>query len=258
MSKLPAFQFYPGDWMKDPALSMCGPATRGIWIDLLCAMHELDRCGEIAGTPEQLARLCRCSVSELQAALTELSTTRAAEIAWTDNTTVVVQNRRMRGEYRERRSAAERQQKSRFGKSSHGRVTANESQSGQYVAHSVADLSRNGHSDVTFPSSSSHPLRGGKNAPAREGGGAAFSLKPENKSPPPLEAVVAEVRGYVDGFRSTGKQPTGWKTAFGAAVATVFSPGVRALSGMDDSEFLIAIQNAYEQALAENKVSKTA
>lgn len=40
MSKLPAFQFYPGDWMKDPNLRRCSAAARGIWMDLLCLMFE--------------------------------------------------------------------------------------------------------------------------------------------------------------------------------------------------------------------------
>jgi hypothetical protein len=40
MAKLPSFQFYPGDWLKDPALRCCSPAARGVWIDLLCLMFE--------------------------------------------------------------------------------------------------------------------------------------------------------------------------------------------------------------------------
>ena len=45
MSKLPAFQFYPGDWMKDPALRSVSVAGRGLWIDLLCLLFESEtRC----------------------------------------------------------------------------------------------------------------------------------------------------------------------------------------------------------------------
>lgn len=40
MSKLPSFQFYPGDWMKDPALRSVSAAARGLWIDLLCLLFE--------------------------------------------------------------------------------------------------------------------------------------------------------------------------------------------------------------------------
>ena len=44
-NKLPAFQFYPGDWLKDPALRCCSPAARGIWMDVLCMMHESPKRG---------------------------------------------------------------------------------------------------------------------------------------------------------------------------------------------------------------------
>ncbi len=44
-SKLPAFQFYPGDWLKDPAVRSLPLEARGLWIDLLCIMHESDRRG---------------------------------------------------------------------------------------------------------------------------------------------------------------------------------------------------------------------
>src|SRR3990167_317280 len=40
MAKLPAFQFYPGDWMKDPELRSCSTFARGLLVDLLCLLHE--------------------------------------------------------------------------------------------------------------------------------------------------------------------------------------------------------------------------
>lgn len=40
--KLPAFQFYTGDWRKDPNLSRCTKAEKGVWIDMLCLMHECE------------------------------------------------------------------------------------------------------------------------------------------------------------------------------------------------------------------------
>lgn len=97
MKKLPHICFYTGDWMKDPKLSLCKPATRGVWMDLLCAMHECDRLGELRGTSEQLARLARCSTAELVEALTELQTTDAAELLQRNGTWVIA-NRRMKRE----------------------------------------------------------------------------------------------------------------------------------------------------------------
>lgn len=53
MSKLPAFSFYPGDWMKDPNLKRCTHAAKGVLIDLLCVMFECEERGVLisAGKP---------------------------------------------------------------------------------------------------------------------------------------------------------------------------------------------------------------
>jgi hypothetical protein len=98
MSKFPHMPLYTGDWLKDPDLSFCMPATRGVWIDLLCAMHERGRLGELRGTTEQLARLARCSTVELEAALTDLQSTNAADVE-KRNGSWVIANRRMRKEH---------------------------------------------------------------------------------------------------------------------------------------------------------------
>lgn len=45
MAKYPAFQFYPGDWLKDAGLRRCSPAARGVWIDLICLMFECEERG---------------------------------------------------------------------------------------------------------------------------------------------------------------------------------------------------------------------
>lgn len=36
----PSFQFYPGDWQKNANLRRCSPAARGVWIDILCLLHD--------------------------------------------------------------------------------------------------------------------------------------------------------------------------------------------------------------------------
>ena len=48
MSKLPSFQFYPGDWLKDPNLRRCSHAAKGVWIDMLCLMFEAEERGVLA------------------------------------------------------------------------------------------------------------------------------------------------------------------------------------------------------------------
>jgi hypothetical protein len=47
MAKLPSFQFYPGDWMKDPELRLCSIFARGLLVDLLCIMFEAKHRGQL-------------------------------------------------------------------------------------------------------------------------------------------------------------------------------------------------------------------
>jgi biotin operon repressor len=64
--------------MKDPAVRSVTVAARGLWIDMLCLMHESDRRGYLqhaTGRPvsaEQLARMTGCSASEVARLLREL------------------------------------------------------------------------------------------------------------------------------------------------------------------------------------------
>lgn len=46
-NKLPAFQFYPGDWRKDPGVQSLDYEARGIWHELLCIMHESSERGRL-------------------------------------------------------------------------------------------------------------------------------------------------------------------------------------------------------------------
>lgn len=101
MAKAPAFQFYTGDWMKDPKLSKCSPSTRGIWMDAMCAMHESDRSGTLEGTADQLIRVLRCSLSDLRAAVAELKATGAGDVT-ERNGKITLVCRRMEREYQER------------------------------------------------------------------------------------------------------------------------------------------------------------
>ena len=116
--KLPAFQFYYGDWMRDAAVSSCSAATRGCWFDWICAMHDQDRCGQVIGTIEQLARVARATVIEATAAIEELQRTGAADVKVTlcnktQTSIYEICNRRMRREYLARKSNYERQKRHR-------------------------------------------------------------------------------------------------------------------------------------------------
>lgn len=77
MAKLPSFQFYPGDWLKDAALRRCSLGARGLWIDMLCLMFDTDERGVLitGGTPWTIAdvrRAAGCSAYQCQIFFKEL------------------------------------------------------------------------------------------------------------------------------------------------------------------------------------------
>lgn len=111
-TKLPWFKFFPTWWLGDTELSKCTSATRGVWIDLLCAMHQSGRSGELRGTTDQIARLARCSTAELTQALTELQTTGTADVTFRNNDVTVI-NRLMKREAKDRKDTALRVKKHR-------------------------------------------------------------------------------------------------------------------------------------------------
>lgn len=41
----PSFQFYPADWRNNANLRRCTPAARGVWLDILCVLHDSDEYG---------------------------------------------------------------------------------------------------------------------------------------------------------------------------------------------------------------------
>lgn len=106
----PAFQFYPGDWLKDPCLAQCSLATKGAWIELLAHMHESSTPGKLEGTYLNFARMCRCTEEEIKEAIAELQETKTATVLTAGNRITIV-NRRMFKEFEERVKHAERQRR---------------------------------------------------------------------------------------------------------------------------------------------------
>jgi hypothetical protein len=47
VSANPWMKFYPSDWRSDPKLRMCSIAARGLWMELICIMHEADPYGHL-------------------------------------------------------------------------------------------------------------------------------------------------------------------------------------------------------------------
>lgn len=112
---LPAFQFYPGDWLRDPQLRMATPASRGIWFDLLCHMWNAPERGVIIGTADQLQRLASCSADDFSTFLDELDTLKFGDLSRESNGQLRVINRRMVRDEKARKDAAIRQRRHREG-----------------------------------------------------------------------------------------------------------------------------------------------
>ena len=134
MGKSPAFQFYPGDWIKDPALRACTVSARGIWFDMICFMHQSIRYGYfLAGnkipTIEEAARMLGCSPIEFKDALVELE---RFDVFSRDDEGIIF-SRRMLRDHKNRAEWAKRQRSHRTKKNelikrvakSHGNVTHN-------------------------------------------------------------------------------------------------------------------------------------
>jgi DNA-binding Lrp family transcriptional regulator len=116
VGKLPGYTFYPGDWMKDPALRSVSYAARGLWQDMNCLMFENDRRGylQVNGKPvtaEQLARMTGGSTDEVSRYLQELED--SGVFSRTEHG--VIFSRRIVRDERERENTRERVKKHRTG-----------------------------------------------------------------------------------------------------------------------------------------------
>lgn len=76
--KRPSFQFYPSDWLRDTALRSCSTGARGLWIDMICFMHEGNPYGYLKVAdkvilPANLARMVGETLEVVQGWLDELN-----------------------------------------------------------------------------------------------------------------------------------------------------------------------------------------
>jgi len=75
--KRPSFQFYPADWLRDTALRSCSTGARGLWIDMICFMHEGNPYGHLkVGNkvilPPNLAGMVGATLLDVEGWLDEL------------------------------------------------------------------------------------------------------------------------------------------------------------------------------------------
>lgn len=75
--KRPSFQFYPGDWLNDAALRMVSVSARGLWMDMICLMHQCSDYGYLKVNGKviltsNLARMIGSTLHEVEGWLKEL------------------------------------------------------------------------------------------------------------------------------------------------------------------------------------------
>ena len=148
MAKVPAFQFYPADWIRDTQLQMASASSRGIWANLLCAMWFSPNRGRITGSKEELKKLGNCSQEEIEAFLCENSRHNFASVTEA-NKNITVENRRMVREEKVRKSSRLRQ--SRFRKRLKNRNVTSSSPSTPSTPSTAVTPSSPKHSEETDP-----------------------------------------------------------------------------------------------------------
>ena len=106
--KRPSFQFYPGDWLRSTDLRSCSLAAKGLWIDMICLMHEGNpygylKVGDKVILPPILARMVGVSLHEIEGYLSELT---EAGVCSTDSNGCIFSRRMIKDEeIREKRAA---------------------------------------------------------------------------------------------------------------------------------------------------------
>ena len=120
MGKAPAFQFYVKDWLSDPQLRLACPATKGIWIDILCYMWDAPERGKLTGKLEKIARMVGASNGDLEGFIAEATELAFCDISVTvcdmtqkSNALLTIINRRMFRENSKRENNRLRQQRFR-------------------------------------------------------------------------------------------------------------------------------------------------
>lgn len=63
--KRPSLQFYPGDWQANSNLRRCTHEEKGIWMDVMCILHDQAEYGIVRWTLREIAQAVGCTVPKL-------------------------------------------------------------------------------------------------------------------------------------------------------------------------------------------------
>lgn len=106
LPKNPFLKFYTSDWRSDPRLRMCSAAARGLWVEMMCLMHEAEPYGHLLvnGVPPsdmQLSMLTGIPADQLPELIAELG----AQGVYSRNGNGVIYSRRMTRDEKRARTA---------------------------------------------------------------------------------------------------------------------------------------------------------
>ena len=62
----PSFQFYPGDWTSNSNLRRCTHAEKGLWVDVMCLMHDQEEYGILRWPLKEIAQAVNSTVAALR------------------------------------------------------------------------------------------------------------------------------------------------------------------------------------------------
>lgn len=69
--KRPSFQFYPADWQANSNLRRCSHEEKGIWLDVLCLLHDQEEYGICRWSLKEIAQAIGCTSAKLSGLITK-------------------------------------------------------------------------------------------------------------------------------------------------------------------------------------------
>ena len=139
MAGQPWIKFWVGDWRKDPDVALLSAETKGVWLEMIWAMHEKDTY-KLSGTLRELALMAGCWEDEVKRAIAELKKYNVAKVCHNKSVTVTITSRKRHADVIDRDKARLRKQQQRvrdsdtiddteMSQTSHNNVTLSDSDS---------------------------------------------------------------------------------------------------------------------------------
>jgi len=60
MAKRPWLPFYPSDWLANTSLKRCNHEEKGVWLEILCLMHDSESYGILRWNSIEISRVINC------------------------------------------------------------------------------------------------------------------------------------------------------------------------------------------------------